>query len=251
MLSGMVKRRLAVPALAAFGFTLCLCWLLGAPSAAARDGSDAVHADECLDTLAASRWLVSPQMQMAIDGFRQSLIDAGHSDLEADLPPVDFRTLLDAAPFDTLSASARAKLARTAALHGRLDILLPLIESGADPSLGNGSVPDDLAVLLRSAPSHGLPDYAAGVGHLVAARDRPYRPSSPAKQQFRLPDAMPPALHDSTLAVEQGPALEKATLELIARLQDWSSKVDAAEALQRNCLDSIRSTSAIPTGPRD
>ena len=251
MLSVLVRKRLAVPASAAVGFAICLCWLLGAPSAAAGDGSDAVPADECLDTAAASRWLVSPQVQLAIDRFRQSLIDAGHSEPEANLPPVDFRTLLDAAPFDTLSASARAKLARTAALQGRLDILLPLIESGVDPSLGNGSVLEDPAVLLRSAPSHGLPNYAAGVGHLVAARDRRYPPSSPAMQQFRLPDATPPALHDSTLAVEQSAALEKAALELVARLQDWSSEVDAAEALERNCLDSVRPTSPIPTATRN
>ena len=238
MLSVMVRKRLAAPASAAVGFAICLCWLLGAPSAAAGDGSDAVPADECLDTAAASRWLVSPQVQLAIDRFRQSLIDAGHSEPEANLPPVDFRTLLDAAPFDTLSASARAKLARTAALQGRLDILLPLIESGADPSLGNGSVPDDLAVLLRSAPFHRLPNYAAGVGHLGAAPDRPHLPSSPA-------------LRDSTLSVGQGPALETAILELIARLQDWSSKVNAGEALKRNCLDSVRWTSPIPTATRD
>ena len=247
----MVRKRLPVPGLATVGFAICLCWFLGTPSAAAGDGGDAVHADECRETLAASQWMVSPQAQMAIDGFRQSLIDAGHSELEADLPPVDFGTLRDVAPFATLSASARAKLARTAALQGRLDILLPLIESGADRSLGTGSVPDDPAVLLRSAPSHGLPNYAAGVGHLVAARDRPYRSNSPAMQQFRLPDATPPARHDSTLAVEQSAALEKAALEFIARLRDWSTKVDAAEALERNCLDSIRSASPIPTGPRD
>ena len=238
MLSVMARKRLAVRASAAVGFAIGLCWLLGAPSAAAGDGSDAVPADQCRATLAASRWLASPQLQVAIDGLRQSLIDAGHSELEANLPPVDFGTLRDVAPFATLSASARAKLARTAALQGRLDILLPLIESGADRSLGNGLVPDDPAVPLRSAPFHRLPNYAAGVGHLGAARDRPHLPSSPA-------------LRDSTLSVGQGPALEKATLELIARLQDWSSKVDAAEALERNCLDSIRSTSAIPTGPRD
>ena len=243
MLSVMARKRLAVPASAAVGFAICLCWLLGAPSAAAGDGSDVVPADECRATLAASRWLVSPQAQMAIDGLRQSLIDAGHSEPEANLPPVDFRTLFDAAPFDTLSASARAKLARTAALQGRLDILLPLIESGVDPSLGNGSVPDDPAVLLRSAPSHGLPNHAAGVGHLVAARHRPYRPRSLAMQQFRQPDA--------TLAVDQSAALEKAALEFIARFRDWSSKVDAAEALERNCLESIRSASPIPTDPRD
>ena len=251
MLSVMVRKRLAVPASAAVGFAICLCWLLGAPSAAAGDGSDVVPADECLDTLAASRWLVSPQAQMAIDGLRQSLIDAGHSEPEANLPPVDLRTLLDAAPFDTLSASVRAKLARTAALQGRLDILLQLIESGADSSLGNGSVPGDPAGLLRSAPFHGLPNHAAGVGHLVAARDRRYRSSSPAMQQFRQPDATPPALHDSTLALEQSAALENAALVFIARLRDWSSKVDAAEALDRNCVDSIRSTFPIPAGPRD
>ena len=243
MLSVMARKRLAVRASAAVGFAIGLGWLLGAPSAAAGDGSDAVPADECRATLAASRWLASPQLQVAIDGLRQSLIDAGHSELEANLPPVDFGTLRDVAPFDTLSASARAKLARSAALQGRLDILLPLIESGTDRGLGDGSVPDDPAGLLRSAPSHGLPNSAAGVGHLVAARHRPYRPSSLAMQQFRQPDA--------TLAVEQSAALEKAALEFIARFRDWSSKVDAAEALERNCLESIRSASPIPTDPRD
>ena len=68
-----------------------------------------------------------------------------------------------------------ANLAKTAAIHGKPELLRVLLERGANPTNGNRSVLDDLALVM---PERDDGTYADVVQQLMSAGDLPYMPST-------------------------------------------------------------------------
>lgn len=156
--------------------------------------------------------------------------------IEADLPISDFEAFLEAA---SVSDDQFDELARTAALQGRAGIFRRMTDLGADPGR-RGSILDDLAVRLWSAPSARVGDYADVANLLIAGGARPHLPSSLAVIESRLPEANPLTLHSSTLALAQDPTLRTEATRFAELLLDWSKRVDSAEAIERRCSDRSR-----------
>lgn len=154
------------------------------------------------------------------------------------IPARDFAVLLDAANVDLGGTwDNGTNLGKVAALHHRPAILELLAARGIDPAAANPwgyrTVLDEIAGQPKPVEAERVDALADVVRQLVAAGDRPYRPSTLATLANWLPEVGLPALHpDSAVLL---PALGDAA-EAIAELDaEWAEKIAAAKGVEARC----------------
>lgn len=127
-------------------------------------------------------------------------------------------------------------LATAAAIYGRPELLGWLVERGATPLAGKSPL-DDIALLPASENDAA---YAAVVAQLVALGDQPRMPTTLPALARRFPDATP-TLHPDAAAALRLPDVQQAAEGLRSLLGDWQARVEAADAVQRRCADTVAS----------
>ena len=128
-------------------------------------------------------------------------------------------------------------LATVAALHHRPAILELLTTRGIDPPAaaewGYRTLLDEIAGQPKPAVAERVDALADVVRQLVAAGDRPYRPSTLSTLANWLPGTPLPALHpDSAVLL---PALADAAGAIAELDAEWDEKIAAAKRLEARC----------------
>ena len=154
--------------------------------------------------------------------------------IEVGISALDFEMLLnDSGVASDPTDAGIDELARTAAVSARPDILRLLLGRGANVARAESSVLDDIALLPPSAQNAALQDVVA---QLVAAGDRPQRPSTLATFERRLPDLAVPPLHPVAARLLESPAVVELAAELEALWDELTVQVDAALDVERRCV---------------
>ena len=146
--------------------------------------------------------------------------------------------LIDASGIDptVVSRYGAASLVKTAAIHGRPDLVRFLLERGVDPTRKRGSVLDDLPFAWDQNSRVAM--YAEVIDILTAAGDRPYLPSTLNKITEAMPDYVPvPRLHTASAMAIQTTQVTNAAEGLTELVAVWETKLDDAAAVERICRD--------------
>lgn len=146
--------------------------------------------------------------------------------------------LIDASGIDptVVSRYGAASLVRTAAMHGRPDLVRFLLERGVDPTRKRGSVLDDLPFAWEQNSRRVM--YAEVIGLLSAAGDRPYLPSTLKEITKAMPDYVSvPRLHAASAMAIQTPQVRDAADGLTELVAAWEAKLDDAASVERRCRD--------------
>ena len=146
--------------------------------------------------------------------------------------------LIDASGIDptVVSRYGAASLVRTAAIHGRPDLVRFLLERGVDPTRKRGSVLDDLPFAWEQNSRKAM--YAEVIDLLSAAGDRPYLPSTVDKITEAMPDYVRvPRLHAESAKAVQTTRVREAAVGLAELVAVWEEKLDTAASIERRCRD--------------
>ena len=129
-----------------------------------------------------------------------------------------------------------ANLAKTAAVHGKPDLLRVLLERGANPTNGNRSVLDDLALVM---PEQDDGTYADVVQQLMSAGDMPYMPSTLDTLEAVTPLTVPSSLHPDAVALIDTPEVRRTAEEFRALMDGWADRMRKAVAVEERCASVV------------
>jgi len=137
-----------------------------------------------------------------------------------------------------------ANLAKTAAVHGKPDLLRVLLERGTDPTNGNRSVLDDLALVM---PEQDDGTYADVVQQLISAGDMPFMPSTLDTLEVVTPLTVPPSLHPDAVALIDTPEVRRTAEEFRALMDGWVDRMREAVAVEERCASVVVQAPATPS----
>ena len=129
-----------------------------------------------------------------------------------------------------------ANLAKTAAVHGKPELLRVLLERGANPTDGNRSVLDDLALVM---PKQDDGTYADVVRQLMSAGDMPYMPSTLDTLEEVTPLTVPSSLHPDAVALIDTPEVRRTAEEFRTLMDGWSDRMRKAVAVEERCASVV------------
>ncbi len=129
-----------------------------------------------------------------------------------------------------------ANLAKTAAVHGKPELLRVLLERGANPTNGNRSVLDDLALVM---PEQDDGTYADVVQQLLSAGDMPYMPSTLDTLEAVTPLTVPSSLHPDAVALIDTPEVRRTAEQFRALMDGWADRMRKAVAVEERCASVV------------
>ena len=129
-----------------------------------------------------------------------------------------------------------ANLAKTAAIHGKPELLRILLERGANPTNAKRSVLDDLALVM---PERDDGAYADVVQQLMSAGDMPYMPSTLDTLEAVTPLTVPSSLHPDAVALIDTREVRQAAEEFRALMDGLADRIRIAVKVEERCASVV------------